>query len=1325
MTHKMKRLVSFFLTFAMLLSLIPMQVFATGSDQNGENLPANVRNIQVFSDSQAQPRPDNYFADVDELIELLKDKTSRNLYYDGPNPFSVEKNVEVPSRVNLDFNGMDVVVEEDVEMIVEGHMYCGDLQVLGELSVAKKLNCQNLDVEGIMNAENRFSAEESVNVSGTLNADYGFHIGNEFGSELVISGLVNIPENGIQMRYPAAVTRGTLDKIKFNPKYDGQKVHIEALFEDMDELTDYVTVLSNANGYIEHQRINYSLYNPWDEDRFGNETFEFKEDLEIPSHISVEFNTVKSVTIAEDVTITNHGEFMVFAPLIIKGEFVNNGMLNVNNQRETDDNSEFNGKVTVTKTGEYSGDGEFQIHVDQNIFGLDQVLFGFDLDEMRFRSNTSSDDNMTHYWLIHGDDEGPMNSYGFNTFDELVDLADQYAGSSVNLWYNGDETLVIERDLELPADVQLDLQGYGLEIPSGVTFKTNEWVYCEDLTVAGTLEANERIHANGAVQISGKMIAQRALHAGEGLKVTGVLDVKQDRIHMNYQAPIDGIDKILFAEDWQGIVQEAPFADMDELEARMNALAQNYIDHDRVSYTVWLPWDVSQGMSEFEITKDIVVPAHVELQLTNEDTTYVIADGVKVTNNGKIWINTDLEIEGSLVNNNEVSVSHEGDNKGTITVSNTGAMIGKGEFWIGGDRNTNDWTDVVSVSDPDDYDVRMHQNPDGNVNWTLTYAKNKKKLGTPINLEWGVEYREQWDWDEQNQMGVIIGWDEFLKPGFISWETVTPDQARAQIKIYRVGDSAPTFVGEWGFDPQRQPQFRTTDDFLRNDEEFADGTYYFTVQSLADSIEYRNSDVADSRDYGAVYTYVSASNKLPVPSGLEWDDRDDEFFRWADWNDRADSQYLDGYWVLFYYSPTKDGPYEQYGGSSSRWDPVSESPFDTHFIQEKGIGYYKFKVKALSNDIEKMSNSDWSAFSPVLDVKEISGKVSSGLQDIIDANQGNVQPADILKDVQRMDTQELQAALAADTHNLFATKNLAQLEQMAAGGPAAVQVTADASAFNVQDVSIVGANLNNKADNATAPITLVVDKPEQNHVIPERYNSSVAVRFSMNLENVANQKKLDVPVKITLPVPDSINPDFLVILHYYADGGHELIRPHVYWENNKCYADFVLTRFSDFVMTEMPQYEEDDDDDEDNYSAPIAVVEDPLPEYVVSGQWTVADGKWTFADSTGTAYANKWAAVVNPYANKELGQSAFDWFFFDANGHMMTGWVQDGGRWYYLNPVSDGTQGRMMTGWVLIDGKWYYLNPVSDGTKGAMIVNTWIDKYYVDENGVWDESKTK
>ena len=48
------------------------------------------------------------------------------------------------------------------------------------------------------------------------------------------------------------------------------------------------------------------------------------------------------------------------------------------------------------------------------------------------------------------------------------------------------------------------------------------------------------------------------------------------------------------------------------------------------------------------------------------------------------------------------------------------------------------------------------------------------------------------------------------------------------------------------------------------------------------------------------------------------------------------------------------------------------------------------------------------------------------------------------------------------------------------------------------------------------------------------------------------------------------------------------------------------------------------------------------------------------------------------------------------------GWVQEeNGSWYYLNPVSDGTQGAMKTGWFTDpqDGHLYYLDPKT----GAMV----------------------
>ena len=157
--------------------------------------------------------------------------------------------------------------------------------------------------------------------------------------------------------------------------------------------------------------------------------------------------------------------------------------------------------------------------------------------------------------------------------------------------------------------------------------------------------------------------------------------------------------------------------------------------------------------------------------------------------------------------------------------------------------------------------------------------------------------------------------------------------------------------------------------------------------------------------------------------------------------------------------------------------------------------------------------------------------------------------------------------MLADRGNTGATEKIRELEAMA-GGPANISVSQDAAAFDANKVTIIGANLNTNTSTTGGDITLVVDKPQTNHIIPELYDSAVAVSFSMTLNNVADPKNLEVPVKITLPVPDSINPDFLVILHYHADGTHETIHPHIYWQNRQCYADFVLTSFSDFVMTQ-------------------------------------------------------------------------------------------------------------------------------------------------------------
>ena len=82
------------------------------------------------------------------------------------------------------------------------------------------------------------------------------------------------------------------------------------------------------------------------------------------------------------------------------------------------------------------------------------------------------------------------------------------------------------------------------------------------------------------------------------------------------------------------------------------------------------------------------------------------------------------------------------------------------------------------------------------------------------------------------------------------------------------------------------------------------------------------------------------------------------------------------------------------------------------------------------------------------------------------------------------------------------------------------------------------------------------------------------------------------------------------------------------------------------------------------------------------------------------------------------------------------GWIQAEGRWYYMNPVPGdyfgamvknqwaevngktyyfNQDGIMVEGWYQVGEDWYYFYP-GDGNKA---VNTWIDTFYVDENGIW------
>ena len=106
-----------------------------------------------------------------------------------------------------------------------------------------------------------------------------------------------------------------------------------------------------------------------------------------------------------------------------------------------------------------------------------------------------------------------------------------------------------------------------------------------------------------------------------------------------------------------------------------------------------------------------------------------------------------------------------------------------------------------------------------------------------------------------------------------------------------------------------------------------------------------------------------------------------------------------------------------------------------------------------------------------------------------------------------------------------------------------------------------------------------------------------------------------------------------------------------------------------------------------------------------AGQWHKDGSAWRYTDDSGRGVNSGWI------------QDNGSWYFLEpdstGSGAMKTGWIKDGDTWYYLTP-----SGEQATGWQAIGGAWYYFDPAEGG---AMAFNRVIGGYYINASGVWAE----
>ena len=124
--------------------------------------------------------------------------------------------------------------------------------------------------------------------------------------------------------------------------------------------------------------------------------------------------------------------------------------------------------------------------------------------------------------------------------------------------------------------------------------------------------------------------------------------------------------------------------------------------------------------------------------------------------------------------------------------------------------------------------------------------------------------------------------------------------------------------------------------------------------------------------------------------------------------------------------------------------------------------------------------------------------------------------------------------------------------------------------------------------------------------------------------------------------------------------------------------------------------------------------------YMATGFLKRANGDWVYADQDGALVSGwvrdggQWYYLDPSSKVMKTGWLADggSWYYLTASGAMATGWVNDGGTWYYLN-----ASGKMVTGWLNVGGAWYYLSP-----SGAMLTGTHVINgrtYVFDANGIW------
>ena len=485
-------------------------------------------------------------------------------------------------------------------------------------------------------------------------------------------------------------------------------------------------------------------------------------------------------------------------------------------------------------------------------------------------------------------------------------------------------------------------------------------------------------------------------------------------------------------------------------------------------------------------------------------------------------------------------------------------------------------------------------------------------LTAPSRIGWGRDYRFTLGYYRQ-QNPDRIKTDEYGNeyvdcPGMMYWSVDDDNQRRYRLDLFKQdpesGNVLLETIEEWKV--SNEGGFESNFRFLWTPRE--SGDYFFAVRAIGDGTIYADSDTAQSN----VWTYETPEKQLSQPGRPSWkgatesatafiyppSDTDVDPYTGLVGEATTDNIYRMGYASKWWFVKSLEEDDSGDSGDSQNSDDTKPKEIGTiltfypkHYefkpsekmLTDYGGGYYSVQVCALSRNVAQAKPSVWSPLSMALYIPADDEDLNT-IVNRVDRNTDALNRQLAINNVRRFGTFKLTELMAADKYDTGAVAAIAQLERIT-GNTAEVRVSGGLDElFPSGKISAVGAGLNLDLGQK---VIFHLGKAQADEVPSTLYTH--AVRFSMQLLDTNGVSltngpdELKVPVKITLPVPDEINPSFFTILHHRTDSIVEddgtvkenvEVIPHVSLRkvDGQWFASFIVTHFSDFTMAEQAAF---------------------------------------------------------------------------------------------------------------------------------------------------------